>query len=183
MYIFHFNKKGSLVDVPRGTSSEQWGELQDAWLRRFGGTPGEDWIDCFTLYPDCQVEGVHFHDELAGPGGVSVILFKTPDISEEQVQRAKIKLHQMRDVVRMHIMRVETLLNPITPTNQAKGEKMKTFKNKQFKRRDYETTNVVFCQAESAPNDNWMECAADEMAKTTVSQLWIQGGVRYFGWL
>ncbi len=57
---------------------------------------------------------------------------------------------------------------------------MKTFKNKNFKKRDYETTNVVFCQSEKAPNENWIECDESEINCT---QLWIENGVKYFGYL
>ncbi len=58
---------------------------------------------------------------------------------------------------------------------------MKTFKNKNFSKRDYEATNVIFCQAEIAPDENWIEC--DESEIGTCEQLWIQNGVRYYGYL
>lgn len=57
---------------------------------------------------------------------------------------------------------------------------MKTFKNKHFIKRDYECTNIVFCEAEAAPDANWIECDPSE---NTLQQLWIEGGVRYFGYL
>lgn len=61
---------------------------------------------------------------------------------------------------------------------------MKTFKNLNFKKRDYETTNVVFCQSEKAPKGNWIECNEDEI---NCNQLWIEsdntGDYRYFGYL
>jgi hypothetical protein len=58
---------------------------------------------------------------------------------------------------------------------------MKTFKNVKFVKRDYEATNIVACQAESAPNENWIEC--DEAVLAKLTQLWIENGVRYFGYL
>jgi hypothetical protein len=57
---------------------------------------------------------------------------------------------------------------------------MKTFKNKNFKKRDYETTNIVFCQSENAPNENWIEVDASE---NKLNHLYTEAGVRYFGWL
>ena len=60
---------------------------------------------------------------------------------------------------------------------------MKTYKNVNFKKRDYECTNVVFCQSETAPNENWVECDESEIESTTAKQLYAQNGVRYFGWL
>lgn len=57
---------------------------------------------------------------------------------------------------------------------------MKSFKNKNFTKRNYECTNVVFCKAESAPNENWIECDESEI---NCEQLWIENNVRYFGYL
>ena len=60
---------------------------------------------------------------------------------------------------------------------------MKLFKNKHFTKRDYEATNVVYCFAETAPNDNWIECVNDELTGTSAQRLYIQGNVEYWGWL
>jgi len=60
---------------------------------------------------------------------------------------------------------------------------MKTFKNKNFIKRNYECSNIVFCQSETAPNENWVECDELELKSTSCYQLWLQDGVRYFGWL
>lgn len=58
---------------------------------------------------------------------------------------------------------------------------MKTFRNVHFTKRDHECTNVVACQADEAPGADWVECSADILAPLT--QLWIRGNVRYFGYL
>jgi hypothetical protein len=58
---------------------------------------------------------------------------------------------------------------------------MKTFKNKNFTKRDYECTNVVACQAEKPPDENWIECSEEILEKLTSLQ--IVAGVRYFGYL
>ena len=60
---------------------------------------------------------------------------------------------------------------------------MKTFKNINFTKRDSECTNVVFCQSKIAPNQNWIEVDQDQLLKTAVDQLFIENGVRYFGYL
>jgi hypothetical protein len=57
---------------------------------------------------------------------------------------------------------------------------MKTFKNKNFTKRNYDCTNVVFCQSETAPNENWIECDESE---NTLNHLYTEAGVRYFGYL
>jgi hypothetical protein len=66
-------------------------------------------------------------------------------------------------------------------TGRITAKKMKTFKNKNWTRRDYESTNVVFCQCENAPNDNWIECDEIEIGKC--QPLYTQDGVRYLGYL
>lgn len=60
---------------------------------------------------------------------------------------------------------------------------MKTFKNKNFTKRNYECTNIVFCQAEIAPNENWIECEEEEIEEMRCTQLWIEGDIKYFGYL
>lgn len=62
---------------------------------------------------------------------------------------------------------------------------MKTFKNINFKKRDYEGTNIVACQAEQAPNEHWIE--ADESALDGLQRLWNETAdsltVTYYGYL
>ena len=60
---------------------------------------------------------------------------------------------------------------------------MKTFKNINFTKRNYECTNVVFCQAETTPDTNWVECEEIEIELKKCDQLYKQGDVRYFGYL
>lgn len=61
---------------------------------------------------------------------------------------------------------------------------MKTFKNKNFIKRDYECTNIIACQSLEAPLKNseaWIEC--DESILNGLMQLWIENEVKYFGHL
>lgn len=58
---------------------------------------------------------------------------------------------------------------------------MKTFRNTNWTRRDYESTNIIFCQSDEAPATYWVECDEIEIGKC--QQLWIQDGVKYFGHL
>lgn len=60
---------------------------------------------------------------------------------------------------------------------------MTTFKNKNFKKRDYEATNVIFCKSEKAPNENWIECNESEITDMKCSPLWVDGDIRYFGYI
>ena len=60
---------------------------------------------------------------------------------------------------------------------------MKTFKNTSFKTRNYDCTNLVFCQSETAPSENWIECDEVEISLMGCNHLYSQAGVRYFGFL
>jgi hypothetical protein len=58
---------------------------------------------------------------------------------------------------------------------------MKTFKNKAWKERDYETTNVVACQGPAAPSDGWEECCPSIL--NDLQPLWREGETNFFGYL
>jgi hypothetical protein len=61
---------------------------------------------------------------------------------------------------------------------------MKTFKNKNFTKRDYEATNVVACVAEQAPvttDNRWQP--ANESVLDGLELLYVQAGVRYYGYM
>lgn len=58
---------------------------------------------------------------------------------------------------------------------------MAYFKNKNFTKRNYECTNIVACQAEQAPDENYVP--ADESVVAGLTPLWIENGVKYFGHL
>ncbi len=62
-----------------------------------------------------------------------------------------------------------------------KGVNMKTFKNKNYFKRDYECTNVIACVAEKAPNDNYIECDAFEIEH--LKKLYTENGITYYGYL
>ena len=58
---------------------------------------------------------------------------------------------------------------------------MATFKNKNYDKKDTKNcTRVVFCEADKAPDENWVKCNPKE---NTLTQLYMQTGVRYFGYL
>lgn len=59
---------------------------------------------------------------------------------------------------------------------------MKTYKNPHFTKRDFETTNVVFAQTDGQPPKGWVECDESEIAHLRCSQLYMQAGIRYFGY-
>lgn len=67
---------------------------------------------------------------------------------------------------------------------------LKTFRNTEFVKRDYECTNIVACQAESAVaigrcfderSPKWVEC--DDSVLNGLTMLGIERGVRLYGYL
>ena len=73
-------------------------------------------------------------------------------------------------------------------TSNTQQNTMKTFRNANFVKRNYECTNVVCCRAGSIeeaktaiPNANWIECSDKEIERMT--QLWKVGGATLFGWM
>lgn len=66
---------------------------------------------------------------------------------------------------------------------------MRFFRNKLFKVRDYECTNVVMCESDSAPSDGWEEISSDQfvtaihLTSRPMQHLFTERGARYYGWL
>lgn len=66
----------------------------------------------------------------------------------------------------------------------------KVFKNKNFKKRDYECTNLVYAVGEKQPEgDFWVETKEFETVNndiefaTNTTSLYVSNGIRYFGYL
>jgi hypothetical protein len=65
---------------------------------------------------------------------------------------------------------------------------MNAYKNKTFsKRSDYECTIRVFCHADSAPSEAWMECSDDELENSNTeflgSETDSKGTIHWYGYL
>ena len=110
--LLFFNGKGRIVEIdPSATTADDYGEMQ----QKFAAEAGAKFTDVFAsmvrLYPD-QVtpSGVQYHEELAGPEGMSFMLFDFPDTTKEQLQQAKAFLRSSRDVVRMSTLRIKKLI-------------------------------------------------------------------------
>lgn len=57
----------------------------------------------------------------------------------------------------------------------------KIFRNTLWTRRSYECTNIVACEAETAPGPQWVECGPEILEG--LKPLHRQGGARYWGHL
>lgn len=60
---------------------------------------------------------------------------------------------------------------------------MTTFKNNNFTKRNYESTNIVFCQSYVAPDNSFTECDELEIYLLKCCHLYTENGVRYFGYM
>lgn len=60
---------------------------------------------------------------------------------------------------------------------------MKTYKNKNFKKRDYESVNVVFLQSSYPTLEHWIECNEDEISKMNCTKLYSASGDTFFGYM
>lgn len=62
---------------------------------------------------------------------------------------------------------------------------IRTFRNNKFVKRNYDCTNILFCQAKNKPEpkENWYECDASEIEQRNCTQLYVQAGIKYFGYL
>lgn len=69
----------------------------------------------------------------------------------------------------------------MTQTTTKGANDMNTYKNKNFTKRNYECTNVIACQGEQAPNENYV--LTDDSILKGLTPLWIENNVRYFGHL
>lgn len=78
------------------------------------------------------------------------------------------------------ILRTIAIFRDVTNNEaNAKAETMKTFKNQKFLLKGFQATNVIACQAESAPSADWIEC--DSADVEGLDHLYTIAGVRYFG--
>lgn len=69
--------------------------------------PGADPLNVGAWSIDGVAEDIFFNEELAGPDGMSFLLFPEPKHDSEAVKKAKKWLRNSRDVVRFHVRRIE----------------------------------------------------------------------------
>ncbi len=63
---------------------------------------------------------------------------------------------------------------------------MNVYRHKLFtgKRKHYDTGQIAFVIADSNPNKKWFEPSSqDALESSGARPLWLQAGVRYWGWL
>ncbi len=66
----------------------------------------------------------------------------------------------------------------------AERSRMKWFVHSTYNgKRDYECTNVVYCNAPEAPGPEWRETMEPLHKLTTMIRLYRQGEAQFYGWL
>lgn len=92
------------------TSSEAYGEILRQFAKECGAKECGEYATLWRMYEDCQTKsGVYFDEELCGPGGMSFVLFQTPDVTDAQIRVAKKELKASRDVVCLRVMHIFAL--------------------------------------------------------------------------
>ena len=120
--LMFFGRKGALIEMPVGASSDYYGKVQREFALLAGADKDakegfRDFAEMRSLYPDQVAEGVYYHEELAGSSGSSFQLFKLPNVTPEQLDKAKAKLCRERDVVRLHVVRIDEILPYAMPSH------------------------------------------------------------------
>lgn len=121
-YIIHTNGKGCEIDIPGGLSSEQWGQIHEAFAKQYGkrGSMSVSFVKHDTQQ---VINGVFYDWGLAGPDGAWYDVFWWPEHSPGDVADAVSKLRRDQDVVRLNVItlkRVEFAL-PIYTDVSATG--------------------------------------------------------------
>lgn len=107
-YLLHNKGRGQMITLdPRETSAEEYGRIQSEFARKTGSKGHYAYAAMVPLYPDCTANGVPYHEELAGPGGMSFILYQTPGVTDEDIRKAKATLRESRDVVYIGLVRIK----------------------------------------------------------------------------
>ena len=105
-YIVHSNGKGAEVEIPRGLSAEQWGEIHEAFAAKYG-PKGVNYAS-FTSYDAQQViNGVFYNWGLASRDGAYFEVFQWPENSDADVKFAVNKLRRDQDVVSLWVTKLK----------------------------------------------------------------------------
>lgn len=106
-YLIFTDHHAALINVPRNLSSDGYGDLQE-WFAKHVKSRNK-FASTRKLWSHCQINGVWYHEELAGPDGASFEVFQLPETQQEHVEYAVSKIRRDFDVVSLRILRFRTL--------------------------------------------------------------------------
>lgn len=107
---------GAWIDIPVGTSSNEYGRIQKEFQELYGSESYNGWAALYRQFE--KEEGVWYDECLAGPDGMSFILFQLPDVSDEQIKKAKASLYHKRDVVHLNVKKIHQVVSYEINQNQ-----------------------------------------------------------------
>ena len=112
--LLSYGGRGTIVQMRRDDTWWYYGLVQRAFAMVAGapvvGGVVEDHAEMFSLHPDQKVQGVSYEEGSAGPRGAYFRLLQLPDITPEQVARAKAQLRRERDVVGVSVLRIKRMV-------------------------------------------------------------------------
>ena len=100
------------VGIPDEWNSDDYGKLQQDFAKQHAAS-SVDYADMQNFASwELSRNGILFHEELAGPNGMSFTLYPMPNQPHSEVMAAKEQLRHERDVVHISICRIHRLLDP-----------------------------------------------------------------------
>lgn len=106
-YLIFAGKHAAIIDVPRSMSSDGYGELQKWFSSKTHA--GREYADMRSLWSYHQINGVWYHEELAGAAGASFEVFHLPDNTQESIDAAKHYIRRSFDVVYLRVRKFDTM--------------------------------------------------------------------------
>ena len=119
-YIIHANGNGAEIDIPAGTTSDEYGQFHEAFAAKYAA-PGVTYASLVKREWDQVIGGVFYDWGLAGPDGAWFEVFQWAENSKEEVQAAVNKLRRDQDVVRLHVTKLRRVAFEIPQTIAAKA--------------------------------------------------------------
>jgi hypothetical protein len=110
-YLIHTEKAAAFIYMPRGASSDFYGEVQEHFANTQGKGTHETFATLTTLNPeDVTPQGVLFEWGLASAAGAYFNLFAFPNTTKEAIKESKDWLRRERDVVRCSVIRIPEMV-------------------------------------------------------------------------
>ena len=112
--IITHDKVASIIDVPSGTSSDDYGTIQEEFAKQHAASVKnvyERYAHMVRLDPWYVEFGIYYDYSLAGADGAWFTLFKLPDDTQEDLKNAKAKIRRDHDVVRLDTVIIKKLVN------------------------------------------------------------------------
>lgn len=120
IHIIHANGKGAEVDIPPDTTSDEYGDIHEAFCAQHA--PGATSASIVKRQWNQVINGVFYDWGLSGPDGAWYQLFQWAENSDETVREASAKLRREQDVVRLWVTKLKRVAFEIPQTIASKGD-------------------------------------------------------------